>query len=167
MDHFAACPCGNVLVFSKCCLPYLSGEASAPSPEKLMRSRYSAYACGNYAYIANTYAISHSGYNGAHQQNKQISENEIAQSSEGTKWCKLDVLSAYEQKQKGEVEFIAYYQREGKFYAMHELSRFIRSDSQWFYVDGDAMDKSGHVKLGRNDECLCGSGKKFKRCCYL
>lgn len=22
------------------------------------------------------------------------------------------------------------------------------------------------VKIGRNDNCLCGSGKKFKKCCY-
>lgn len=22
------------------------------------------------------------------------------------------------------------------------------------------------VKVGRNDPCICGSGKKFKRCCY-
>jgi uncharacterized protein YchJ len=23
----------------------------------------------------------------------------------------------------------------------------------------------GRIKLGRNDPCICGSGKKFKRCC--
>jgi hypothetical protein len=23
------------------------------------------------------------------------------------------------------------------------------------------------IKIGRNDPCLCGSGKKFKKCCYL
>ena len=22
-----------------------------------------------------------------------------------------------------------------------------------------------HIKLGRNDPCACGSGKKFKKCC--
>jgi len=22
-------------------------------------------------------------------------------------------------------------------------------------------------KIGRNDPCVCGSGKKFKKCCYL
>ena len=22
-------------------------------------------------------------------------------------------------------------------------------------------------KIGRNDRCLCGSGKKYKKCCYL
>ncbi|HAI6492494.1 TPA: SEC-C metal-binding domain-containing protein, partial [Escherichia coli] len=23
------------------------------------------------------------------------------------------------------------------------------------------------VKLGRNDKCLCGSGKKYKKCCLI
>jgi uncharacterized protein YecA (UPF0149 family) len=25
---------------------------------------------------------------------------------------------------------------------------------------------TGHTKLGRNDTCICGSGKKFKKCCW-
>jgi len=29
------------------------------------------------------------------------------------------------------------------------------------------MDFSGHRKVGRNDPCPCGSGKKYKRCCLL
>ena len=27
------------------------------------------------------------------------------------------------------------------------------------------LRKRGEVKIGRNDPCPCGSGKKFKRCC--
>lgn len=27
------------------------------------------------------------------------------------------------------------------------------------------LRKKGEVKIGRNDLCPCGSGKKFKRCC--
>ncbi|WP_369403273.1 SEC-C metal-binding domain-containing protein [Glaciecola punicea] len=27
------------------------------------------------------------------------------------------------------------------------------------------LHKSGAVTPSRNDTCLCGSGKKFKRCC--
>jgi len=29
------------------------------------------------------------------------------------------------------------------------------------------MDLSGRIKVGRNDPCPCGSGKKYKRCCLL
>jgi uncharacterized protein YecA (UPF0149 family) len=30
-----------------------------------------------------------------------------------------------------------------------------------------ALEKTGRAKIGRNDACLCGSGKKFKRCCMV
>lgn len=48
-----------------------------------------------------------------------------------------------------------------------EFERFVRP------VDIDtlnpmarlALEKTGKAKLGRNDACPCGSGKKFKRCC--
>jgi preprotein translocase subunit SecA len=32
-------------------------------------------------------------------------------------------------------------------------------------IGGRGPDKSGTVKIGRNDLCSCGSGKKFKKCC--
>lgn len=31
--------------------------------------------------------------------------------------------------------------------------------------DGDGVIKRCEVKVGRNDPCTCGSGKKFKKCC--
>jgi len=42
----------------------------------------------------------------------------------------------------------------------------LRSSSgatQYEYYKGQVI-KVG--KKGRNDKCFCGSGKKFKRCCY-
>jgi hypothetical protein len=29
------------------------------------------------------------------------------------------------------------------------------------------MESNHHMKLQRNDKCPCGSGKKYKKCCYL
>jgi len=29
------------------------------------------------------------------------------------------------------------------------------------------IEKYGRTKVHRNDSCPCGSGKKFKRCCWL
>jgi uncharacterized protein YecA (UPF0149 family) len=31
--------------------------------------------------------------------------------------------------------------------------------------DGDLCEDGPTVKVGRNDPCPCGSGKKFKKCC--
>ena len=32
-------------------------------------------------------------------------------------------------------------------------------------LDGDILPPLAEVKVGRNDPCPCGSGKKFKKCC--
>ena len=48
------CPCGSNKPFAQCCEPYLQGKAIAPTPEALMRSRYSAYAMHQFDYIENT-----------------------------------------------------------------------------------------------------------------
>jgi SEC-C motif-containing protein len=62
----------------------------------------------------------------------------------------------------------------------HEVSSFRKSDSgQWYFVEGDShthAEGEGHhhkpqtvqregPKIGRNDPCVCGSGKKYKKCC--
>ena len=44
-----------------------------------------------------------------------------------------------------------------------------RKDGTWYYVDGEVIKPATSVhqqpKVGRNDPCPCGSGKKFKKCC--
>ncbi len=49
------CPCGSGKSLDTCCGPLLAG-APAPTAEALMRSRYTAYALGNIAYVAATHA---------------------------------------------------------------------------------------------------------------
>ena len=173
-----SCPCGTNTDFALCCQPYITGKALPPTPEKLMRARYSAYATGDFQYIANTYAT--------HEQSAGLLENssnktvvpsatELKNASEGTQWCKLEIVcshydndlsdNSFSDNNFGEVEFVAYYKLNKQFYAMHERSRFTNVQNKWLYVDGQMLSKTGSIKLGRNDSCLCGSGKKYKRCC--
>jgi SEC-C motif-containing protein len=48
------------------------------------------------------------------------------------------------------------------------VSRFRRHNKKWFYFDGDEIKPQPIVRegprVGRNDPCPCGSGKKFKKC---
>ena len=37
------------------------------------------------------------------------------------------------------VEFVARYRVAGKGHRLHELSRFVRADGRWYYVDSDMM----------------------------
>jgi SWIM/SEC-C metal-binding protein len=60
----------------------------------------------------------------------------------------------------------------------------ICSENRWHFIIGFEPDEPedisdlekllnpqepvvNHIKLGRNAPCLCGSGKKFKKCCSL
>lgn len=43
------CPCGSQIEYKSCCGVYHQGARVAPTPEALMRSRYTAYSLGNIA----------------------------------------------------------------------------------------------------------------------
>jgi len=49
------CPCGTGHGFDDCCGPIISGTP-APSPEALMRSRYSAFVVGDISHVDRTHA---------------------------------------------------------------------------------------------------------------
>jgi SEC-C motif-containing protein len=46
---------------------------------------------------------------------------------------------------------------------LEEISQFVREAGRWLYYSGEVSHHS--LKLGRNDPCPCGSGKKLKKCC--
>ena len=53
------CPCGSGLSLQACCGRFLTGGAEpfgAPTPEALMRSRFTAFALGDEAYLLGTWA---------------------------------------------------------------------------------------------------------------
>jgi SEC-C motif-containing protein len=51
----------------------------------------------------------------------------------------------------------------------HETSLFQKKDGEWKFragqIHGAQPVKRLEPKIGRNDPCSCGSGKKFKKCC--
>jgi SEC-C motif-containing protein len=66
------------------------------------------------------------------------------------------------------VEFEASYERDGLRDIHHERAQFKKVDGQWLYDEGDIVPKTivrATPKVGRNDPCPCGSGKKYKHCC--
>src|SRR5579871_5773461 len=110
------CLCGSNKPFADCCEPYLTGNKDAPTPEALMRSRYTAYALQNYGYIENT-------MKGAPLQNFNRAETE--KSKKAVKWEKLEVLSAppvSPEEEEGFVEFKAYYSVGDKSDVIYEKS---------------------------------------------
>ncbi|GIG36919.1 YchJ family protein [Cellulomonas pakistanensis] len=120
------CPCLSGLPYDECCGPLHRGERTAPTAEALMRSRYSAFAVGDAGYLRATW----------HPASRPADLDLDA----GTRWLRLDVLATAAGgpfDTAGTVEFRATYRdADGTRGALHELSRFVREDGRWLYVDG-------------------------------
>lgn len=146
------CPCCSGLQYSLCCQPFLSGAAHAKTPEKLMRSRYSAWATQNADYLLDTWHPS---------CDTQGARASMEASFSSTQWLSLNVISheAGRHEKEGFVTFFAAYLENQRRGAIHERSRFLREGERWYYIDGTLP------QTGRNDACPCGSGKKYKKCC--
>ena len=156
------CPCGSEKDFEDCCMPYLTGKEDAPTAEALMRSRYCAFVVQNVDYIFETHDSKTRG---------DLDREEIEAWSEGSDWEALNIVATQdglENDTTGKVEFVAEYTVGRKFQRHHELSEFAKKDGRWYFKDGALVNttvKREAPKVGRNDPCICGSGKKYKKCC--
>lgn len=60
-----------------------------------------------------------------------------------TKWLALEVHHALQHDEHhAEVSFTARYKNNGRASRLHEVSRFVHENGQWFYVDGQFPDLS-------------------------
>ena len=157
------CPCGSGKTLEQCCGPYLAGERWPSTAVDLMRARYAAFASGKVDFILESHDPSSRG---------EIDRNLIEQWSTRSQWNGFEVLEVVqggENDEQGSVEFIARYSIDGKDQEHHELATFSKVDGKWFFVDGLVAGagtfRREAPKVGRNDPCPCGSGKKFKKCC--
>jgi SEC-C motif-containing protein len=170
------CPCQSGKSFEECCKPFLSNEVMPQTAEQLMRSRYTAFTQVDVEYLKKTLAPESRGDFDAAATKKW---------AEQAKWKGLQILSTDKgqaEDKKGTVEFIATYEAEGEGLDHHETAQFRKADNgQWLFIDGDSHTHKageGHhhhhekpatvvrelPKIGRNDPCVCGSGKKYKKC---
>lgn len=160
------CFCCSSKPFQACCEPFIKGDKTPVTAEQLMRSRFSAYATAQYAYILDTYTK---------EKQQGLSVDDLAQSAQGAKWFALQVHDAQSEESaesntsatlhSDTVEFTAFYFEDKKIYQLHETSNFRVENGAWRYHDGTLHDDCGKVKYGRNLPCVCGSSKKFKQCC--
>ena len=120
-----------------------------------MRSRYTAYAMGEMEYIAQTYASE--------------TRPPVGGPADDVEWLGLEIRKTSrgdETDATGTVEFVARFRQGGQAHQLHEISNFRREGGEWVYVDGVFPDTpAAPTKVGRNDPCPCGSGKKYKKCC--
>ena len=157
------CPCGSGQEYGACCGPIIRGEQPAPTAEALMRSRYSAYALVEIAHITDSLHPS------SRHDHDPVASKRWAEQSE---WLGLEICSVEgggEEDDTGSVEFIASYREKNGIKNHHEVAQFKREDGRWYFMDGKQVApqtvQRKTTKVGRNDPCTCGSGKKYKKCC--
>ncbi|NMP32461.1 hypothetical protein HII17_12895 [Thalassotalea sp. M1531] len=121
-----------------------------------MRARFSAYATGYAQYILKTYA---------NEKQQELTLTDIEEGIDENTWIKLSIHHASELFHPATVEFSAFYIHKSGLFEMREISRFIKEDEQWRYLNGDIVKHEEISKIKRNDSCPCNSGKKFKKCC--
>ncbi len=155
------CPCGSHKDIDDCCAPFLAG-AAAPTALALMRSRYTAYVRGDVGYLAETLAA---------DIRDEFDQVEAEQTAGQAKWQGLEIRAVTgggEADDAGTVEFMARFSLRGQQHVQHERATFAREDGLWRCTGGEVNPKEPPrqvVKVGRNDPCPCGSGKKYKKCC--
>ena len=157
------CPCGSGETYAACCSPVITGDRPAATAEELMRARYSAYTQVEMDFLLESL------HPDRRDENEQDGSRDWAENSE---WHGLEIKATEAggaDDETGMVEFVASYTYDEKRKDYHEEARFDKVDGNWYFTEGRrAVDKPivrDEPKIGRNDPCPCGSGKKYKRCC--
>ena len=157
------CYCGSGREFDACCRPVLEGTRPAETAEALMRARYSAFVTKQAEFL-------HESLHPEHRNDHDVSATR--RWAERSQWLGLEILEVNAggpNDAEGTVEFIATYKDHDLVKPHHEISSFQKLDGIWYFVDGKLVPPVTEVrtqpKVGRNDPCPCGSGKKYKKCC--
>ncbi len=147
------CYCGSGQPFERCCQAIILNHAQAHTAEQLMRARYSAHCTLDVAFILASW----------HPQSRQQQDaGAIEAFCRQNQWLGLEVIAHQVlSPQEARVTFVARYRDEQGQARFHlEDSRFLREEGLWYY------HSASYPEPQRNDPCPCGSGKKYKRCCY-
>ena len=154
------CACGSGAAFEACCGRYIEGKQPAPTAEALMRSRYTAFTRAAVDYVLETHSA---------KTREEVSREAIEAWAKGSEWLGFELLGTEEggpTDEHGVVRFRARYRQNGRIFEHLEIAEFQKEDGAWRFVTSVTPPAQRDApKVGRNDPCPCGSGKKHKKCC--
>ena len=139
MNTHTSCLCGSGIEYQQCCKLFHSGEKIPATAEALMRSRYTAYALQNAAYLQETWDATRR-------------PEKIDFSREKIDWLRLEITGTKKggiKDSKGVVMFKAFFIQDGEEHVMNEISRFTKINGCWYYLDG-VIKSMGKVGLQTN-----------------
>jgi len=147
-----SCPCLSGKLYQDCCEPLHLGKMAAPTPEALMRSRFSAFCLKLSQYLLTSWA--------------EKTRPPSIEFDDSVQWGLLEILDhSTASPTQGQVHFKAYYCVHQQWFCLEERSDFLLNEAGcWQYLQG--ATNTERVKPKRNERCPCGSAKKYKACCY-
>jgi len=117
------CPCLSGLPYDECCGVFHRGDGTAPTAERLMRSRYSAFAVGDTDYLLATW----------HPSTRPAT----LELDPELRWYGLTIVRRENGgllDNRGIVEFDASYRSPDGPGVQHGVSSFVRDKGAWFYL---------------------------------
>ncbi|KAK9845457.1 hypothetical protein WJX81_006883 [Elliptochloris bilobata] len=159
------CPCSSDRKYADCCAPYLKSKAVAPTPEVVMRSRFTAYVKQVPQYIVDTTHPENPAFGGSANPDGSPSSS-LLEDADATcrkvAFRRLNIVRAHAPEldaSEAWVTFQAWYRvvgqlgqaRKGgpKEKRMDEVSRFLRSpDGRWLYHGGEVAVNGAHKADG-------------------
>jgi len=129
------CYCSSTQSFAECCKSYIEGQVSAPTPEALMRSRYTAYCLKNMDYLFSSIDP---------QARNQTDWKAARQWADTATFTGLEIIKTSIDGNKGMVEFKASYTSPGETgevqnHVHHEVSKFRKQSGVWYFREGKVV----------------------------
>lgn len=116
------CSCGGP-AYVDCCARFIERGILPENAAELMRSRYTAYTRRETAYLQATW-------------HRDTCPATLQDDEPNIKWLGLELRRHTADGDTATVEFVARYRLAGRAHRLHEISRFVREDGRWLYVDG-------------------------------
>ena len=126
---------------------------------ELLEARYQAFVDGNIEFVFESHHP---------ETKKNLDRQALEEWSKESKWLGLTVEDERVEGEKTFLTFTVRYSRGAETLNHREFAEFRLDEGRWMYFDSEfpkpeTIRRDGE-KVGRNDPCPCGSGKKFKKC---
>ncbi len=128
-----------------------------------MRSRYSAYVKKEIGWLLASLHPDH---------RSDFDEASSRAWADRATWHGIEIVNSVKggpDDTEGQVEFAVSFTENGTTQEHRELSSFEKKGGAWYFTNGKNLPPRpvtrSAPKVGRNDPCPCGSGKKYKKCC--
>lgn len=98
----------------------------------------------------------------------QVDADAIRNWSENSRWLGLKIEEVTPHTDHTHIRFTVRYERNHEIINHTEIAEFRMHEGRWYYYDSEfpnpeTVRRQG-AKIGRNDACPCGSGRKYKKC---